>query len=287
MNNPNELESLRQISVIKYNETFFGHKNDVVSVEEPLEIRLIYGTIDKRVTRKVAITMRTPGSDELLALGFLYNEGIIEKHSDVMKVIKNTYHKGVLNSNVITVALLPTVSFDELILNRNFYTTSSCGVCGKSSIEAIQQICNHKVKSDAVIDPRELLGLSAKLRERQVLFDVTGGIHAVALFINQEIVAFAEDVGRHNAMDKLTGQLLERTLTHLDSSTLLLSGRASFELLQKAAVNGIPIVCAVGAPSSLAVDMAIDFNITLVGFLRDHSFNVYSHNHRIKTKLEI
>ncbi len=286
MNNSIQVEPTKKVSVVRYDKTFFGHKNDSVSVEEPLEIRLSYGPLDNRITRQVAITMRTPGQDELLALGFLYNEGIINLHADVMKVTKSTYHKGELNQNIITVTLLPNITFDDFSLQRNFYTTSSCGICGKSSIEAIQNMCSHKVISNIEVEPEVLLSLSEKLRERQVLFSATGGIHAVALFINQQIVSFAEDVGRHNAMDKLTGQLLDMSLKRIDQSILLLSGRASFELLQKAAINGIPIVCAVGAPSSLAVDMAIDFNITLVGFLRDHSFNIYSHAHRVKNKHE-
>jgi FdhD protein len=210
------LEPIKKISVVKYDKTFFGHKNDFVSVEEPLEIRLTYGPLDNRITRKVAITMRTPGHDEFLALGFLFNEGIIRKHADVMKVIKNTYHKSELNQNIISVYLLPTVIFDDTNLQRNFYTTSSCGICGKSSIEAIQNMCSHSVSGNMEIEPEAVLSLSEKLREKQALFDATGGIHAVALFIDQHIVAFAEDVGRHNAMDKLTGQLLASPSKNID-----------------------------------------------------------------------
>lgn len=282
MNKKYDLKPIKNIQIIKYDKEFFGHKNDTISVEEPLEIRLTYGPVDNRITKQVAITMRTPGQDELLALGFLCNEGIIEKHSDVMKVSKNTYFKGELNPNIITVALLPTVAFDEFKLQRNFYTTSSCGICGKSSIEAIQHMCGYTVHSDLVVTPETILALSDQLRQRQIQFESTGGIHAAALYMDREILAFAEDVGRHNAMDKLTGLLMDMHQINRGNTILLLSGRASFELLQKAAVNGVPIVCAVGAPSSLAMEMAQDFNITLVGFLRQASFNVYTHAHRIK-----
>lgn len=284
MNKKNDLEAIKNIQIIKYDNEFFGHKNDTISVEEPLEIRLTYGPIDNRITKPVAITMRTPGQDELLAIGFLFNEGIIEKSGDVMKISKNTYFKSELNANIITVALLPTVAFDEYILQRNFYTTSSCGICGKSSIEAIQHMCGHTVHSELVVTPQTILTLSDQMRNRQVQFGSTGGIHAVALYMDSQIVAFAEDVGRHNAMDKLTGILQEMHQINKSNSILLLSGRASFELLQKAAVNGIPIVCAVGAPSSLAMEMAHDFNITLVGFLREASFNIYTHAYRIKNR---
>jgi FdhD protein len=271
---------IKQINVKTYKQDEFEFKPDFVAVEEPLEIRIVFGPLDNRLTKQVAINMRTPTDDENLAIGFLYNEGIIDSYNEILKISKSTYQKGELNENILTVALKPTTLFDMSKLNRNFYTTSSCGICGKASIEAIQNIVLLKIKPDEVkFNAQYILELPAILRAHQKLFTHTGGIHGVALFNKIELIHISEDVGRHNAMDKLTGMLLRKEYI-IKEAILLLSGRASYELLQKAAMNGISVVCAVGAPSSLAIDIAHVFG-TLIGFLREKSFNIYTHGERI------
>lgn len=228
--------------------------------------------------------MRTPGDDENLAMGFLKNEGIIRDVKDVLKCAFQTFHKGELNPNIITVHLHPEVNLHTFSLERNFYTTSSCGLCGKASIEAVQNIgIPHLQVIPAVIDISMLLSLPDKIKEYQLNFAATGGLHAAALFdAKGKMLHVAEDVGRHNAMDKLSGWIIKHN-SHLDLShnILVLSGRTSFELIQKAAFTGIPIVCAVGAPSSLAIETAEAANITLTGFTKTSGANIYSHAERI------
>lgn len=244
---------------------------DVLAVEEPLEIRLGYTDPRKgRTHRSISITMRTPGADTALALGFLYAESIIADAGTIDSIETAT-------PNVIRIELHGDASFDPLRLERHFYTTSSCGVCGKASLEALGT-----AGFDALTDcgfslpATTLYGLGAKLREHQTLFRHTGGNHGVALFNqNGDIDAIAEDVGRHNAMDKLVGSLLQQGRLPLHTHGILLSGRASFELLQKALAARCPLVVAVGAPSSLAVELAQEFNITLVGFLGTGGCNIY------------
>lgn len=244
---------------------------DVLAVEEPLEIRLGYTDPRKgRTHRSISITMRTPGSDTALALGFLYAESIITDVDSIDSVDADT-------PNVIRIELRNGASFDPLRLERHFYTTSSCGVCGKASLEALGTAgFDALVEQDFSLPAATLYALGAKLRERQTLFRHTGGNHGVALFNhNGDIDAIAEDVGRHNAMDKLIGELLQQRRLPLHTHGILLSGRASFELLQKALAARCPLVVAVGAPSSLAVELAQEFNITLVGFLGTGSCNIY------------
>ncbi len=276
------MQSTKPIYITKYNTHSYEKREDIVAIEEPLEIRLIYGPLLNRLTKQIAITMRTPTDDEALAVGFLHNEGILESYDDIMKVSKSSYHKGELNENIITIALKPDVVFDESSLNRNFYTTSSCGICGKASIDAIKVAGGQAVKSNLKIPASFILTCPDLLRDQQALFQSTGGIHACALFYNNQLAIMAEDVGRHNAMDKISGICL-KDFKAIDTKNtiLLLSGRASYELLQKASMNGIPIVCAVGAPSSLAIAIADELNITLIGFLRPQSFNIYTHDFRI------
>lgn len=253
---------------------------DAVAVEEPLEIRLAFEHHGIAAQRTVAITMRTPGDDADLAVGFLFGEGIVRVAEDVASV----QHCGTVevpNLNVIKVALRPSVDPQLSRLQRNFYTTSSCGVCGKSSLEALDVTGFAPVTGDATIDAGVVRRLDATLRERQRIFDATGGLHAAALFtLDGELVTLREDVGRHNAVDKLVGWALTAR-PDLSSSVLFLSGRASFELLQKALAARIPIVCAVGAPSSLAVALAERFGITLLGFVRNGRYNIYSHPQRV------
>jgi FdhD protein len=249
---------------------------DSVAVEEPLEIRLQFGPGDNRREQSLSITMRTPGNDPELASGFLYTEGII---ADAASILSTTG-----TGNVTLIALREDLPLDLAGLQRHFYTSSSCGVCGKSSIEALRHICpTPPTAEDPPVDASLLYTLPALLQEGQAIFDATGGLHAAALFDRHgRLSILREDIGRHNALDKAIGYALHQGLLPLSSSILLLSGRACFELIQKAAMAGIRIVVAIGPPSSLAVQLAKESGITLVGFLREQRFNIYSGDHRIR-----
>jgi FdhD protein len=250
---------------------------DTLVVEEPLEIRLGYNDPRKgRIHKSISITMRTPGNDVALALGFLYAESIISSLESVTAIDATA-------SNVIRIELANTASFDGQRLERHFYTTSSCGVCGKASLESLSLAGFDAITHDTFIVEAEVLyQLAEKLKTQQVLFRQTGGNHATALFdAAGNISLLAEDVGRHNAMDKVLGTLLQQNSLPLEHHGILVSGRASFELLQKALSGGCSMLVAVGAPSSLAVELAQEFNITLVGFLGDAGFNIYHGAHRI------
>jgi len=276
--------SSRSFTVKKISGDSANSVDDQVAVEEPLEIRLGYKTPDGRTSSSVSITMRTPGSDADLAVGFLYSESIIRAASDIMKV----KHTGPAapdtgNHNIVRVDLASDVHVDLGRLQRHFYTTSSCGVCGKSSLDALHVTGVEPLAADGVIFSRETLtAMPAALRARQRTFEQTGGLHAAAAFDSQgEILVVHEDVGRHNAVDKVIGTLLARDLLPASKLGLMVSGRASFELMQKTLVAGIPILAAVSAPSSLAVQLANEFNVSLVGFLRGDTFNIYSGGERI------
>lgn len=255
---------------------------DAVAVEEPLEIRLGFGAEDDRQQKSLSVTMRTPGNDEELATGFLITEGIIQSFTDLLSV-KHCCEVGKEEQeNIIRAELQPNIQLNWNKLDRHFYTTSSCGVCGKSSIEAVTDSCKTRVVSDLTIDAQTILSLPQKLNEAQLAFKYTGGIHASALFDQQSNMQLVrEDVGRHNALDKLIGACVIKNELPLSNHVLLLSGRISFELVQKSAQAGIPIIAAIGAPSSLAVDLANEMNITLVGFLKQEKFNIYTHQERI------
>jgi FdhD protein len=270
---PSTIMATKQILITKYNGLVHWEETDQLAVEEPMEIRLEFGPITKRKSQNISITMRTPGADEDLAIGFLFTEGIVRQSADVFSVKR-------WGENMVTVSLQPDFDFDLKKLERHFYTSSSCGVCGKSSMDAVKIAANHSFsspKKDWKINPSVLYSLPDTLRKVQNTFDATGGLHACATFdLQGNLLEIREDVGRHNALDKLIGHYFKQGLVPLDEHILLLSGRASFELLQKAAMAGIQLVCAVGAPSSLAVETAESFGITLVGFLREGRFNVYS-----------
>lgn len=259
-----------------------GATEDLVATEEPLEIRLGYRFLGKPAERSVSVTMRTPGMDRELALGFLFGEGVITGPDD----IKDFDFCGTdldAATNIIRVQLNPHVDVDMASLQRNFYTTSSCGVCGKASLEALQLKAYQPAEPwDSPVDPDLIAGLPDVLRDSQPLFEKTGGIHAAGLFdASGSLIDLAEDVGRHNAMDKLIGARLLKGALPLKNSIVVLSGRASFELLQKALAAGVSIIVSVGAPSSLAIDLAEQFGITLVGFARKSRFNIYAHPERI------
>jgi FdhD protein len=252
---------------------------DLLAVEEPLEIRL--------GQKSVSITMRTPGHDFELAAGFLFTEGILHDAAEIREIRWSPPHTNGNPrqlGNSVTVELNPGVEVDLDRLERHFYTTSSCGVCGKASIEAIQmQGCPVLPRNEPLVATTVIHELPATLRREQAVFDRTGGLHAAALFDPQgKLQLLREDVGRHNAVDKLIGSQMLAGRTPLSGHLLLVSGRASFELLQKALMAGIPILAAVGAPSSLAVETAQRFNMTLLGFVRDGRFNIYSGASRIQ-----
>jgi FdhD protein len=251
-------------------------RSDLVVIEEPLEIRA-GGPGQDPVS--VAVTMRTPGNDRELAVGFLYTEGLIRSHGEVIARQERVPGRKGGACNVVRVAL--SRPFDGSALKRNFFATSSCGLCGKATLDQVAVRCP-PVGPGPVVGRSVLIGLPDALRKGQAVFDRTGGLHAAGLFdAGGRLIALREDVGRHNAVDKLVGRALLDGHLPLDGRVLLVSGRTSFEILQKAAVAGLPIVCAVSAPSTLAVSVADRLGITLVGFLRGPSFNVYTHPGRI------
>ncbi len=254
--------------------------NDLLATEEPMEIRLEYGPGNNRVQKSISVTMRTPGNDEELAAGFLFTEAIISKPADIVSITRPKSG----NDGIIMVSLAENITLNTANLERNFYTTSSCGVCGKASIEAVRTACNIPDSFDRLRVPVSLIyQLPGLLRKQQEVFENTGGLHACALFdTSGKLLLSREDVGRHNALDKLVGAALNAGMIPLDNHILLLSGRASFELVQKAVMAGIKIVAAVGAPSSLAAEMAEEWGMTLIGFLRGERFNIYSGAERIE-----
>jgi FdhD protein len=255
-----------------------SHRADTLVAEEPLEIRLN--------GRPLAITMRTPGDDFALATGFLVSEGVVAAAGEVANVVycAGATADGSNTFNVVDVTLAPGVPVPDISLERNVYTTSSCGLCGKASLDAVRTATRLPVDPDGGprLTPRVLASLPERLRERQAVFDRTGGLHAAALFdARGTLLDLREDVGRHNAVDKLVGRALREGRLPLAGRVLMVSGRASFELAQKAVMAGIPVLAAVSAPSSLAVDLARETGLTLVGFLRGDSMNVYAGEDRI------
>ncbi len=249
-----------------------ARREDVVTTEEPLEIRVgIHKT-----QHSVTVTMRTPGGDFELAAGFLFTEGIVASRKSIARI---RYCADPQNYNVVTVELQPGTSFDPQKFSRHVYTTSSCGVCGKASLEMVRAALPPKAMRKTAATPSDeiLLSLPGRLREAQNIFSRTGGLHAAALFdVAGKLRLLREDVGRHNALDKVIGALLLENQLPVSNGILLVSGRASFELVQKTVMAGIPTMAAVGAPSSLAVALAREFGITLIGFLRDDRYNLYT-----------
>ncbi|GGW83303.1 formate dehydrogenase accessory sulfurtransferase FdhD [Streptomyces caelestis] len=264
--------------VIRIRDGVVSSRPDTLVAEEPLEISLN--------GKPLAITMRTPGDDFPLAAGFLVSEGVLAHASDLQSIVycagatadgSNTY-------NVVDVHTTPGVVIPDITLERNVYTTSSCGLCGKASLDAVRTTTRWPI-SDAPpvrVEPDLLARLPDRLRAAQRVFDRTGGLHAAALFAEEgDLLDIREDVGRHNAVDKLVGRALQNGDLPLSRTILLVSGRASFELAQKAVMAGIPVLAAVSAPSSLAVDLAAETGLTLIGFLRGTSMNVYAGEHRL------
>lgn len=261
--------------------------SDELAVEEPLELRLVAGNERKTV----AVTLRTPGNDFELAAGFLFGEGVIQQRSEIRRIAycvdeEAAFFRGDRRVdqryNIVNVELRSEVLPELPALERHFFTTSACGLCGKASIESLSARGLSPVSGDSTISAKVLRELPEKLRKAQQLFDLTGGLHAAALFdLEGNLIALREDIGRHNAMDKLVGWALLEGKLPLAQCIVVVSGRASFELVQKALAAGIPIFASVSAPSNLAVDLAASFGMTLAGFLRGERFNVYAHPERI------
>jgi len=274
--------SIRRVSE-NYSPTI---ERDALAIEEPLEIRLGFYENGKPQHKAISITMRTPGNDFELAAGFLFTEGIVSDKNQISS-IKHCGKPG-QPQNTVRVDLQNGVAVNLKKIERNFYTTSSCGVCGKSSIEALETGAKRIEQNNfPQISPETIHRLPEKLRGSQKVFDQTGGLHAAALFdASGNLIASREDVGRHNAVDKLVGARVLAGEIPLPDKILFLSGRASFELVQKALMAQIPVIAAVGAPSSLAVEAAKEFGVTLLGFVRENRFNVYTGLERIAFEVE-
>ncbi|MFI9256412.1 formate dehydrogenase accessory sulfurtransferase FdhD [Streptomyces sioyaensis] len=269
--------------VIRIRDGVVSTRPDTLVAEEPLEIRL--------GGKPLAITMRTPGDDFALAAGFLVSEGVLARADELTHIV---YCAGATDSeaggantyNVVDVRLADGVPVPDITLERNVYTTSSCGLCGKASLDAVRTRTRWPLDTGpdtpVRIEPATLAALPDRLRAAQRVFERTGGLHAAALFTaDGELLDIREDVGRHNAVDKIIGRALQEGRLPLSSAVLMVSGRASFELAQKAVMAGIPVLAAVSAPSSLAVDLAAETGLTLIGFLRGSSMNVYAGAHRL------
>lgn len=259
-------ERIASVAVTRVTATGAEANDDVLAVEEPLEIRVATSQGEKNIS----VTMRTPGDDFDLAAGFLFTEGLIRTSSDIQAI----RHWG--SPNVVRVALREGASIDVSRLDRHFYTTSSCGVCGKTSIDAVR-VAHAPLPPSAPVDAARIHTLPQLLRDQQSAFRATGGLHGAAIVRRSgELLRVREDIGRHNAVDKAIGSLFRDGVTPLSDAILMVSSRASFELAQKAIVAGIPVLASVGAPSTLAVQLARDCGLTLLGFVRDNRFNVYA-----------
>jgi FdhD protein len=265
------MDSVNVPDVLRYRDGEVTRAADDVAHEEPLEIR-VRG-------RAVSVTMRTPGHDDELAAGFLLTEGLIRQKSDVLRIEPCDRND---EGNLLNVLLAPEVHVDFDKLTRHVFASSSCGLCGKATIDAVRATFP-AVESDVNIDAMTLLKMPDAMRQRQSTFDLTGGLHAAAVFDDRgKLLVLREDVGRHNAVDKVIGHALMNDLMPLDRQVLVVSGRSSFEIVQKALAARVPLIAAVSAPSSLAVQFAQENGQTLVGFLRERRMNVYSHPRRIR-----
>jgi len=273
-----------KFNVFKYKSNKLNNFDDHISIEEPLEIALKYKDKDIWIDKTISVTMRTPGDDEDLVRGFLFNEKIIDKLDYIEKIEsagKTTEQYDLKNKITVTINNSENIDIDKI--KRNFLTNSSCGVCGKSSLDVLEIIKKDKIlKSVPKISKEVLMESPNKLRESQSEFSKTGGIHASGLFSAQgNVIAIKEDVGRHNALDKLIGYVLNKDLLDTKSQFLACSGRLNFDLVQKALIANIGVLIGVGAPTSLAIDLANKFDMTLVGFVKENSFNIYSNKDRI------
>jgi FdhD protein len=276
------INSIKSDTIIKFNGKAPLEKPDLVVVEEPLELRLGYGVADDRQQKSVSVTMRTPtGHDFELAMGFLFTENIITRFNQILSIHYCTDNQRHTQENIVRIELHPDVQLDFQKLERFSYTSSSCGICGKASIEAIQMQCSIPIDSTLKVSSDFIYQLPNIVEEKQIFFKHTGGSHVAALVrLNSpnsgNLLLLREDIGRHNALDKVIGAALQQNLLPLSDSLLFMSSRASFELIQKAVMAGISLMVCVGAPSSLAIETAQAFGMTLIGFSKEHSFNIYS-----------
>lgn len=270
------MEKTTRLPIRRFDGNRFFETLDSVVAEEPLELVVAFGEAEKRQRLPLAVTMRTPGNDRELALGFLFSEGLIGSAGDVLAI-------KILAENSLLIELRADLPFDAVRLTRHFYTSSSCGICGKASLDLVETTASFfPKKGEPRISAGILNELPGRLAAAQPVFEATGGLHAVAIFDeNGQLSLIREDVGRHNAFDKLLGAALESGLLPLRNRGILVSGRAGFELVQKAAMAGVGLLAAVGAPSSLSIQLAENQGITLVGFLRKGRFNIYSNPERI------
>jgi len=271
----------------KYKSNSLNNVEDLISIEEPLEISIKFKTKETWTQNIISITMRTPGNDEDLVRGFLFNEKIIEKNEYIEKIESVGEYVGEYKlQNKIVVTLNNSENIDIDKIKRNFLTNSSCGVCGKTSLDSLEIIKKDKVlKSLPKISKEIIIKSPSVLRDNQSEFSKTGGIHASGLFSsNGEIISLREDVGRHNALDKVIGHSLNNGLLDPPSQFITCSGRLNFELVQKVLMTNIGILIGVGAPTSLAIDLANKFDITLIGFVKEDSFNIYSNENRVIIK---
>ena len=273
--------------VLKYKSNNAKNIDDLISIEEPLEITIKFKDKETWTENTISITMRTPGNDEDLVRGFLFNERIVEKIEYIDKIEsvgENVGQYNLKNKIIATINNSENIDIDKI--KRNFLTNSSCGVCGKTSLDSLEVIKKDKILKSLPKIPHEIIMKSPTiLRENQSEFSKTGGIHASGLFSDKgDVVAIKEDVGRHNALDKLIGYALEKKLLNPSNQFLTCSGRLNFELVQKALMSNIGVLIGVGAPTSLAIDLANKFDMTLIGFVKQDSFNIYSNKERIIIK---
>ncbi|MDZ7934936.1 MAG: formate dehydrogenase accessory sulfurtransferase FdhD [Emticicia sp.] len=273
---------IKSFEIKKFKPKGIEETPDLVVIEEPLEIRLGFGEEQNRQQKSISVTMRTPtGHDFELALGFLFTESIISNFDDIHSINYCTDTGKQTEQNIVRVELKSHIRIDFQSLERHFYSTSSCGICGKASIEAIEQKCPVLPKTEFKVSAEFIKTLPKILAINQVFFQYTGGLHAAMIIYDAGRVVLREDIGRHNALDKVIGAALQQNLLPLSDAVLIMSSRASFELIQKSAMAGISLMACIGSPSSLAIETAQTLGITLIGFLREDSFNVYSHTDRI------
>lgn len=285
MNEAEKQVQEKRVSITRVTCNNRQQRDDVVAIEEPLEIRVVFGPREKRRSKSLSITMRTPGNDFELAAGFLLSENIVHDPEQLISFEHvGRVPEGSEHGNTLIVELGFDVPFEIEKLQRHFYTTSSCGICGRASLDAIRSQGIAKLEDNLIVDAGLIFQLPPSLREQQNVFDRTGGLHAAGL-VNESrgVIAVREDVGRHNAVDKLIGSQMLGAGTEfpLSGKIMIVSGRASFELIQKALMAKISMLVAVGAPSSLAVELAEEFNLTLIGFATPERFNIYTGNQRI------
>jgi len=271
-------------NVLKFKKNKFENTDDLISIEEPLEISLKYKDQDKWSTNSLVITMRTPGHDEDLVRGFLYNEQIIKNISEIDNIESFGDKVGKYNiQNKIRITLNNSKNINISKIKRDFMTNSSCGVCGKSSLDALEIIKKEKTfKSDPKLTKEIIIQSPTILRNNQSEFSKTGGIHASGLFFSDgKLISLREDVGRHNALDKMIGDALKKKQIEAKNQFITCSGRLNFELVQKVLMTNIGLMIGVGAPTSLAIDLANRFDMTLIGFVKEDSFNIYTNNQKV------